>query len=121
MPKEFSRHRRVADLLHRELAKLIQRDTREGSMGLVTVSTIDISPDLKNAKIFFTCIGSVLTAVEVTAWLNEQAGKFRHELSHLLVLRSVPKLQFEYDHMLERANKLTALIDSLQTGKKPVD
>ncbi|OGT65469.1 MAG: ribosome-binding factor A [Gammaproteobacteria bacterium RIFCSPLOWO2_02_47_7] len=113
MAKEFSRSRRVADLIQRELAGLIQRDIRDHDLGMVTLSTIDVSPDLKNAKVFFTCIGNTATLEQVVVRLNAHIGQFRHELSKTLILRSVPKLKFVYDYSLDRANKLTSLIDSL--------
>lgn len=113
MAKEFSRSRRVADLIQRELASLIQRDIQDHALGMVTVSTVDVSPDLKNAKVFFTCIGNTASVEDVVIRLNEHIGQFRHELSKSLILRSVPKLKFAYDYSLDRANKLTSLIDSL--------
>jgi ribosome-binding factor A len=113
MAKEFSRSRRVADLIQRELAVLIQRDIQDHALGMVTVSTVDVSPDLKNAKVFFTCIGNTVAVEDVVIRLNEHIGQFRHELSKSLILRSVPKLKFAYDYSLDRANKLTSLIDSL--------
>jgi len=113
MAKEFSRSRRVADLIQRELAVLIQRDIQDHALGMVTVSTVDVSPDLKNAKVFFTCIGNTVAVEDVFIRLNEHIGQFRHELSKSLILRSVPKLKFAYDYSLDRANKLTSLIDSL--------
>jgi ribosome-binding factor A len=119
MPREFSRSRRVADLMQRELAVMIQREIQDGSMGLVTISMVEVSPDLKNARVYFTCIGNTEDIVQVTERLNAHAGQFRHELSRILIMRSVPRLQFRYDHTLERANKLTALIDSLHAGDKP--
>ena len=72
MPKEFSRNRRVAELLQRELAILVQRHTQNTDMGVVTVSTIDVSQDLKNAKIYIqdlekfiqTKISSISTSPE---------------------------------------------------------
>jgi ribosome-binding factor A len=121
MAKEFSRSRRVADLIQRELAGLIQRDIHDHDLGMVTVSTVDVSPDLKNAKVLFTCIGNTAATEDVVLRLNEHIGQFRHELSKSLVLRSVPKLKFAYDYSLDRANKLTSLIDSLHAGRPDTD
>jgi len=117
MPKEFSRSRRVAELVRRELAILIPKYIQDTAVGLVTVSNVDVSPDLKNARIFITSIGNTIDNDQIAASLNEQAGQFRHDLSQSLILRSVPRLHFEFDHALERANRLTALIDSLKDGK----
>jgi len=117
MPKEFSRSKRVGDLIQRELAGLIQRQLHETAVGMVTISTTDVSPDLKNATIYVTCIGNTMDTDQVVAILNQHIGEFRHVLSKSLTMRSIPRLHFEYDHTLERANRLTALIDSLHTEK----
>ena len=117
MAKEFSRSRRVADLVQRELAVLIQRYIQDDNYGLVTVSSVDISPDLKNAKIYFTCLANKVPVEDVTEKLNEFTGQFRHELSKSLIMRNIPKLHFQFDQNLDRANKLTSLIESLNVDK----
>ena len=116
MPKEFSRNRRVAELLQRELATLVQRHTQNTDMGVVTLSTIDVSQDLKNAKIFITCLDNTVGKNEIIKDLNEHTGQFRHELTKMVTLRFIPKLNFQFDYSLERANKLSELIESLHTG-----
>ena len=113
MPKEYSRNLRVAELLQRELAMLVQQYTRDSEMGLVTLSAIDVSPDLKNAKIFITCMGNTVNIEEIVSKLNEQSGQFRHDLGKVVKLRIMPKLNFQFDYTLERANRLSTLIDSL--------
>ena len=118
MPREFSRSRRVADQLQRELARLIQRTLQDGDLGLITISMIKVSPDLRNADIFFTCLGNKVNIDSVEHVLNQSAGQFRHELSRSLPLRHTPRLQFEYDRSLDKANRLTNLIDSLH-GQAP--
>lgn len=116
MAKEYTRNRRVADLIQRELAKLIQRYIQDDEIGLVTISSVDVSPDLKNARIFFTCLSNKVSVDDVTDRLNEFNSQFRHELSQILIMRSVPRIHFEFDQNLDRANRLTALIESLHPG-----
>lgn len=117
MPKEFSRCTRVAELVQRELAVLLKRYLQDTDVGLVTISNVNVSPDLKNARIFITSIGNIIDNDQIAARLNERVGQFRHDLSQSLILRSVPRLHFEFDHALERANRLTSLIDSLKHGQ----
>ena len=117
MPKEFSRSTRVAELVQRELAVLLPKYVLDADVGLVTVSNVNVSPDLKNARIFITSIGNTIDNDQIAARLNAHVGQFRHDLSRSLILRSVPRLHFEFDHALERANRLTALIDSLKHDK----
>jgi ribosome-binding factor A len=117
MPREYSRSRRVADLMQREIAKLIQKYIQDVEVGLITVSVVDVSPDLKNATVFFTCMENKSDIQHISELLNEYCGQFRHELSRTLTMRSVPKIRFEFDYSLDRANKLTALIESLGVSK----
>lgn len=117
MPKEFSRNRRVAELIQRELATQIPKFILDKEIGLVTISGVDVSPDLKNAKVFVTAIGNTLSNDAVAARLNDHAGHFRQVLSRVIILRSMPRLQFVFDHSLEQASRLSALIDTLKTGE----
>lgn len=113
MPRQFSRNQRVGDLVQRELARMIQQELGDAQLGLITVSHVDISPDLKYAKIFVTSLGNGIEPGMVVKSLNNLSGHFRHELSKILRLRVVPKLAFQYDTSIERARRLTTLIDSL--------
>ena len=116
MSKEFSRSCRVGELLQRELAVLVQRHSQSADTGMITISNTEVSPDLKSAKIFITCLGNNIGTDEIVASLNKHAGQFQHALCKVVALRVIPKLYFEYDHALEQANKLSALIDSLHIG-----
>lgn len=116
MSKQYGRNRRVADLIQRELAVMIQRELRDAHLGLITVSAVDVSPDLKNARIYVTSLGDTQDTEMVLKRLNEMGGHFRHELAKILPLRGVPKLRFVFDSSIEHGSKLTALIESLQNG-----
>ena len=117
MPREFSRSRRVADLIQREVAVLIQKYIQDPDLGLITVSGVNVSPDLKNARVLFTCMANKTGIDHISVLLNEYSGLFRHELARSLTMRSVPKISFEFDYSLDRANRLTALIESLDNNK----
>jgi ribosome-binding factor A len=119
MPRQFGRNRRVADQVQRELAAMLQRETSDPRWGLVTISAVEISPDLKNARVFVTCMGGKAGVNELVRNLNDLSGHYRHELAGVLTMRSVPRLRFEFDVSLERAKHLTELIDSL--SKPPGD
>ena len=117
MPREYARSQRVADLLQREIALLLQKETSFRETGLITVSFVDVSPDLRNAGVYFTCLQPACAEEEVVDLLNEQAGHLRHLLAQVLPLRGVPQLTFRLDHTLNRANRLTELID--RANQKP--
>lgn len=118
MPRQYGRNRRVADVVQRELARLLQREMADPRLGLITVSAVDISPDLKNAKIFVTALGGEQGPEQLVRVLNEMAGHYRHELAGALTLRNVPSLKFVYDTSIQRGRQLSDLIDSLSESSK---
>lgn len=120
MPREFGRSKRVADQIQRELAEIIQRERTDTGLQLVTVSYVDLSPDLKYAKVFVTSLDT-RERNEVIDILNDFAGHFRHLLSSRLTMRGVPRLKFFYDESIERGTHISALINSLHTGRDDND
>ena len=117
MPKQFSRSRRVADLIQREMASLIQKEMSDPRLGLITVSIVDISSDLKNAKVYVTSLGDGIDMEHVIKTLNDMSGHFRHELAQVLPIRVTPKLRFVFDSSIQHGSHLSALIDSLNVDK----
>ncbi|OUD15306.1 30S ribosome-binding factor RbfA [Thioflexithrix psekupsensis] len=119
MPKEFSRTQRIAHLFQRELADIISREIQHQALGLITISAVDVSPDLKNAKIYITSLNSALTHSEISDYLNQQSSLLRHLLAQRLKdMRYMPRLQFIYDESVEYGSRLSALIDSLHPDTK---
>lgn len=112
MPREFGRNQRVAGFIKQELAILIQRAFPLNDYGMITVTEVDVSPDLKNAKIFVTTLGDKLSADELVAALNAEAGSLRHDLSQVLTSRGVPVLTFLYDKTIARAQRIDEIIGS---------
>lgn len=117
MPREFGRNQRVADLIQRELAPLLQRELDIGRFGLVTISGADVSPDLTQARVYFTCIGGNAGHEAVAAELNARAGQFRHHLAQSFSMRSVPRLEFRFDASVEHGSRMSELIDSLHKDR----
>jgi len=113
MPKEFGRNRRVAQLLKKELAILVQEKFSLTQYGLITLTNVDVSPDLKNSTIYFTSLNSKESNLELTQRLNEQSSYFRYEISKLLTSKTVPTLCFKYDQSIERAQRISNIIESI--------
>jgi ribosome-binding factor A len=112
MPREFSRSRRIADVLQRELAALIQEELQDPELGMITVSEVKVSSDLAHAKVYVTSLENRLGVAEVLRVLSDKAGFLRHRLAQRLTLRTIPRLTFTYDDSVARGNELSALIDA---------
>lgn len=114
MPKEFKRHTRINGLVQKELSDIIQRELETKQLGMLTISEVDTSPDLKNATIYFTCFGGSLDEQGAIKYLGQKASMLRHHLSQRINnIRTVPRLQFKYDVSVEQGSRLSALIDSV--------
>jgi ribosome-binding factor A len=112
MPKEFSRIRRIDELIQRELSEHIRREIHITGSGMLTVSEVKTSPDIKNATIYISILGNKLSHDEIIADLTKAAGFLRHCLSQSVTIRQVPRLKFLHDTKMEDANNLSALINS---------
>ena len=113
MPKEFSRTQRVGDFLKQELASLIQREVRDPRVGMVTITSVDVSPDFSHAKVLVTCLDPAHVK-EVLKGLQRAAGFLRSQLARRMKLYATPELRFEYDESIERGDRLHRLIDSVR-------
>jgi ribosome-binding factor A len=112
-----SRTRRIGEQIQHELADLITRDLRDPRIGLVTISEVDVSPDLAHAKVFFTVLGS--PAAEAAQGLNAAAGHLHHLLFKRLHLRTVPRLHFVHDASVEHGFEIDRLIDQAVGRREP--
>jgi ribosome-binding factor A len=110
--KSYSRTSRIADQMQRDLAQVIRTEVKDPRVGLVTIQSVDVSPDYAHAKIFFTQLGEAKNAKACTEALNHAAGFLRHHLAERLGMRIMPVLHFVYDESVERGIHLSQLIDT---------
>ena len=107
------RPQKVADAIQKELSDLLRREVRDPRIGMVTLTAVDVSPDLSHAKVLFTCLDPK-HAEEALLGLQRAAGFLRSQLARRLKLYATPELRFEYDESIERGDRLHRLIDSVR-------
>ena len=117
---EYSRSVRVADLIRRELATLVARHVADPRVGEVTVSGVDLSPDMRHAKVMVTP-GRESDGDASVAALNRAAGYLRSRLARRIRMRRLPSLAFEHDRTLEHALRIDALIAGTAATARSVD
>ena len=87
--------------------------------GIVSVTKADVSPDLKNAKIYISVLGkSEEESRETFAAIRENAATIRYELAHIMRSRTVPELHFLWDDTMEYGDKIDRLIKELHKGEE---
>ena len=98
----------VADQIQRDLTELIARELKDPRVGMVTLQSVEVTPDYAHAKVFFSLL--VGDPVECEAALNQAAGFLRNGLFKRLQIHTVPTLHFHFDRTTERAAELNELI-----------
>ena len=107
--KSSTAHRgfRVADQIQRDLSELI-RELKDPRLGMVTIQSVEVTPDYAHAKVFFSVL--IGDAEACNEGLNQAAGFLRNGLFKRLHIHTVPTLHFLYDRTPEHAADMNALI-----------
>ncbi|HEX4895361.1 MAG TPA: 30S ribosome-binding factor RbfA [Solimonas sp.] len=108
--KEYPRKLRINTQLQAELAALIRDELSDPRVKGVTVTGVDVSPDMRNARVTVSSLGSDAELAEAIKGLKHAAGKLRHELGERLKLRYMPQLHFTPDLALREGDRISALI-----------
>ena len=116
MKRNSGRPQKLGDLIQRELSELVQRELRDPRVGMITITSVDVSPDFSHAKVFFTTL-SKEHVNDATQGLKRAAGFLRSQLAKRIKLYTTPELRFEYDESVERGDRLSRLIDSVLPKK----
>lgn len=99
---------KVADQIQRDLTELISRELKDPRVGMVTLQSVEVTPDYAHAKVFFSVL--VGDPQQTQDALNQGAGFLRNGLFKRLHIHTVPTLHFVYDRTTERAADMNALI-----------
>jgi ribosome-binding factor A len=114
--RSSSRQQKLGDLIQRELSELVQRELRDPRVGMITITSVDVSPDFSHAKVFFTTL-SKENLDDAKQGLKRASGFLRSQLAKRIKLYTTPELRFEYDESVERGDRLSRLIDSTKEKK----
>ena len=104
------RTEKVAEEIKHQLANILTRDLAELHLGLVTVTRVRISKDLKNAKIYLSFIGNKEPAEACVEKVNNRKKQIRMHLGQNMHIRFVPDLDFYFDDTIEYASRIDEII-----------
>lgn len=111
------RQHRVAELLQRELAQLIAFEVRDPRLDFVSVTRVEISRDLRHAKVYVSHLGGSDAGPQIVAALQHASGFLRHELGRRTALRYLPELHFYFDEGLIVSQRIDALLEQISQGE----
>jgi ribosome-binding factor A len=109
------RNERVSEEIRGVLVEAI-REVRDPSVGFVTLTGVDLSPDLRQARVFVSRLGTEGVRDAAVSALNHAAAFLRHAVAERARLRYTPTLRFVADATIERGSRVEAIIQELHTG-----
>jgi len=109
---------RLNSLIRQELSELLQLQVKDPRLGnFIAVTEVEVTPDLKYAKVFVSSMTEETDRKEVLAALSSAAGFFRTRLAKNLKMRRTPELTFQWDDSIERGDRLLRLIDEVSRNE----
>lgn len=114
MSKKYQK--RVSDLIRMHLTDLLQTKVNDPRLELVTITAVQVTPDVSSAHVHYSVLGGPEAREEAQAGLDSAAGWLRRELGRCTRLRNTPQLIFHWDPSLERGERIVGLLDQLRIG-----
>ena len=110
------RAERISNLIRQEISELLQEQVNDPRLSsLISITQVNTSPDLMQAKIYVSILGDKTDKNEMLQGFKAASGFFRRELSRRLALRHVPELSFHFDDSIERGSNILHLIEQISS------
>jgi ribosome-binding factor A len=97
---------------------IVQRDLHDPRIGFVTVTRVDVSPDLKNANIYFTTLAKDKSFEDTVIALQKASGYVRRLIGERIKIKFTPKINFVYDDIPQEEKRIDELLGKLRKERK---
>ncbi|MFA8438681.1 30S ribosome-binding factor RbfA [Pueribacillus sp. YX66] len=112
------RANRVAEQMKQELSDIISRRLKDPRVGFVTITDVDVTGDLQQAKVYFTVLGDEEKKATTKEALEKASGFIRSEIGSRIRLRKTPEIFFEFDESIDYGNRIEKLLSDLNKDKQ---
>ncbi|MFQ6014324.1 MAG: 30S ribosome-binding factor RbfA [Anaerolineae bacterium] len=112
------RQRKVSELIQKEICQILQKEIGDPRLNLVTVTSVEISPNLRQAHVYVTTMGGEEKREAALEGLQHATGFFRRELGARLYLRYVPEITFHLDDSYERGQRVEQLLEQIEAKRE---
>ncbi len=109
----YKRSQRVGDLLRREIADIIMRRVKDPRIGFVTVTGVDLTDDLKIARVFVSCLDDKEKEVTLDI-LNSAKSFIRAEVGKRVRIKVLPSIEFKIDESLGYGDRIDKLLREIK-------
>lgn len=116
----FQRSDRVRQQIKRELSVVIRDELKDPRVGFITVTEVELSPDMRHAKVYVSIMGNEEEKTNTMEGLLRATGFVRTQLGKKIRLRYFPEIIFRHDTSLDRASHIYQLLDEarVKEGKE---
>lgn len=112
------RSERVEGQLKKEISKILQEDLKDPRIGFVTITRIDLTGDLRYARVYFSIMGDDAAKEEGLKGIKSAIGFIRKLIAERMDLRYVPELYFKLDNSLEYSINLEKTFERIKNERK---
>lgn len=110
MPREFSRKMRVSNAIRKLIAPIIDRESKDHGLGLVSVTEVTVSPDMGQSDVYLSVFGDEQHQKQALSYFNEIAREIRMEIAAEMTMKRNPALRFKLDGAIAQGDKMARLI-----------
>jgi ribosome-binding factor A len=112
-----SRPDRVGDQIRGELGLLLAREVHDPGIGFVTITRVQVTPDLQQARVYYTALGDEKTRRNSERALDRAIPFLRRQIGSRLRLKRVPELKFVYDESIAGQDRIEQLLNELRVAE----
>lgn len=110
---------RVGEQMKKEIGDIISRKIKDPRVGFVTVTDVEVTGDLQQAKVYISVLGDEQQREDTLKGLAKAKGFIRTEIGQRIRLRKTPELIFEFDETMAYGNRINSLIHELRRDEQP--
>lgn len=115
----MGRLEKVNQQLRREISHILQREFADQRLVFVSITAVDVSPDLQHAKVFFSYLGPAEQVEAVQMSLSRASGSIRRHVARQMQMRKTPDFVFIYDDSLSASARLEATLEEIRNEDHP--
>ena len=108
------RHGRVQETIRREISIIVQNEIKDPRIGFLTVTSVEVTRDLRYAKIYFSVLGEEKAGLLALKGLKSARGFVRTLLGERIKLRILPEIEFKIDKSWERAKNIDDVLNKIK-------
>ncbi|MDX9856948.1 MAG: 30S ribosome-binding factor RbfA [candidate division Zixibacteria bacterium] len=116
--RQYKRSDRLSGQMLRDISHLFETDMQPPISGMLTFTRVELTDDLRYAKVFYSCFGSEAEREQLAAYLQQESPHIRARIGRQLRIRHVPELRFVFDKSIEGSIRIEQLLNEIKRERK---